>query len=187
MEYWILILGTLFFALQSMRSRRTITAALWLAGLSALVSALFYALGGWQVAVIELSVGAGLVTILFVFAINIAGERLGEGKAIVPKALAAGTALLDTLLLGWFLLPTKPALASAPEAPFVDVLWRARGLDVQVQIALIFAGVLGLLGLLAEAKAPLKAPVAEQVAARRQRELEALEATSLKQEKELVP
>jgi hypothetical protein len=40
---------------------------------------------------------------------------------------------------------------------------------------LIFAGVLGLLGLLAEAKAPLAYPVAEEVAARRERELEELQ------------
>jgi len=54
-----------------------IASALWLAGVSALVSIMCYLLGAYAVAVIELSVGAGLVTVLFVFAISIAGE---EGK-----------------------------------------------------------------------------------------------------------
>jgi Tfp pilus assembly protein PilV len=57
-------------------------------------------------------------------------------------------------------------------------LWQARGLDVLVQIVLIFAGVLGLLGLLAEAAAPLDQPAAHEVAAERQRQLQALERTA---------
>ena len=36
------------------------------------------------------------------------------------------------------------------EAPFASVLWQERGFDVLVQIGLIFAGVLGILGLLRE-------------------------------------
>ena len=64
------------------------------------------------------------------------------------------------------------------------MIWQTRGLDVLVQVVLIFSGVLGLLGLLAEEKAPLEYPVAEQVASRRERELEAMEEQAL--EKELV-
>lgn len=55
-------------------------------------------------------------------------------------------------------------------------------MDVLVQIVLIFSGVLGLLGLLAEAKAPLKYPVAEEVAAKREQELEELYMPNAKEE-----
>jgi len=53
-----------------------------------------------------------------------------------------------------------------------------------VQVVLIFAGVLGLLGLLGEVKAPLQYPVAEEVAAQRERELQTLQQQSLELEKE---
>ncbi len=95
-----------------------------------------------------------------------------------------GVVLLNALLLGWFLLPMVPQVAKGMEAPFSTVLWQQRGLDILVQIALIFAGVLGLLGLLAEAKAPLDQPIAEEVAARRESDLKALEEASLEKEKE---
>jgi Tfp pilus assembly protein PilV len=57
-------------------------------------------------------------------------------------------------------------------------MWQARGLDVLVQMVLIFAGVLGLLGLLAESAAPLDHAVAKAVAAGRERDLNVLERTS---------
>ena len=47
---------------------------LWLAAVSALVGLLLYQLGAWEIAVIELSVGAGLVTVLMVFAITMIGD-----------------------------------------------------------------------------------------------------------------
>ncbi len=71
----LIVAATLVCALQAVRSRRLLMSALWLAGASALVALMMYLLGAPEVAVIELSVGAGLVTVLFVFAINIAGEE----------------------------------------------------------------------------------------------------------------
>ena len=58
---------------------------------------------------------------------------------------------------------------------FADVFWQGRGLDVLVQVVLIFSGVLGFLGLLAEAKAPLEGSLAEAVTSGRDLELKALE------------
>ena len=75
MSQLILIILSVIFAVQAIRAYRLLNSALWLAGVSALVSLIFYLMSATQVAVIELSVGAGLVTILFVFAISIAGSR----------------------------------------------------------------------------------------------------------------
>ena len=47
-------------------------------------------LGAPEIAVIELSVGAGLVTVLFVFAINLTGEENLDAKRMMPKPLAWG-------------------------------------------------------------------------------------------------
>ncbi len=174
-----LVLVTVAFAAQALRARRLLYSALWLAGASAVLATALYQLGAAMVAVIELSVGAGLVTVLFVFAINVAGEEGTVGPPVVP-VWAGGTAVLVALvLIGALALPMPgPASAGAPEGTFAQTLWEARGLDVLVQMVLIFAGVLGLLGLLAETGAPLDQPVARAVAAERQRQLQALERTA---------
>ncbi len=192
MLFLTLILGAGLCAVQSMRARRMINAALWLAGASALLSVVFYLSGGREVAVIELSVGAGLVTILFVFAINIAGDAPAGDQSIPPTTVILGLPLANLILLAWFL---KPASSIAPvetaEPLFSVVMWQGRGLDVLVQIVLIFAGVLGLIGLLAEAKPPLEGPAADAFVAQREQDLWALEKAAMEPEhvaeKEPVP
>jgi hypothetical protein len=103
------------------------------------------------VAVIELSVGAGLVTILFVFAINIAGDESIKAETVVPKPLVWIAVLAAVVLLGWFSLPGWSAqLAPASQGLFTKTLWEERGLDTLLQLIFVFAGVLGVLALLAE-------------------------------------
>ena len=69
--------------------------------------------------------------------------------------------------------------------PLNGVLWHQRGLDVLVQVVLIFSGVLGLLGLLAEVKPPLAGSAAEEISAERDRELQAMEGQLSGQEEPL--
>lgn len=174
----VLLLVSLAFAAQALRARRLLYSALWLAGASAVLATAFYQLGAPMVAVIELSVGAGLVTVLFVFAINVAGEENLAGPSVVPVWIGGTVVLVAMVLIGALALPMPGAAAAAGEGTFAETLWQARGLDVLVQIVLIFAGVLGLLGLLAEAAAPLDQPAAHEMAAERQRQLQALEKTA---------
>ena len=56
----LLIVVTLIFALQAILAKQLITSALWLAGVSALCSVLFFLFGAQLVAVIEADVGARL-------------------------------------------------------------------------------------------------------------------------------
>jgi NADH:ubiquinone oxidoreductase subunit 6 (subunit J) len=172
----LVILATVF-SIGAIRAGRLLTSALWLAGVSALVATVFYLYGARQVAVIELSVGAGLVTVLFVFAISIAGDDIIDTRPVLPKSFFIGICLLFVLLLGWFILPgsINPSTVVGAEGSMNDVFWHQRGLDVLVQVVLIFSGVLGLLGLLAEAKAPLEGSAAEEIVAERDRELQAME------------
>lgn len=201
---WIALLigAMLVFAIQAIRAKRLLHSAIWLAGASALLSIMFYRFGAYYVAVIELSVGAGLVTVLFVFAVGIAGEELLDLKPLVPRPITWVLVSVILFLLGYFILSfdykndlpqTEQSIVSAvqtsdtdPEAPIQIVIWEERGLDVLAQIVLIFSGVMGLLGLLAEAKSPLQKPMAEEVAARRERELLDLEERFAQKEKELA-
>lgn len=171
----ILIVVTLMFTWQAARAARLLAAAVWLAGVSALVSILCYRLGAPQVAAIELSIGAGLVTVLFVFAISISGEESIGERPLVPGWLAGVVALAGAILLGLFFLPVIPSGAPSSSQPLAEVMWGERTLDMYVQIVLIFSGVLGMLGLLSERKAPLEYPAVAEVAAQRERDLAALE------------
>ncbi len=175
-----LVAVLLVFAVQAIRARGLVPSALWLAGVSALTAVLLYMFGARLVAVIELSVGAGLVTVLFVFAINIAGDDAIERKTVPPAGLIAAFAALFMLLLGRFVWPAElPQPASVAEPSLYIVMWQVRGLDLMVQVVLIFSGVLGLLGLLAEAKAPLEGSLAQEVAAGRDLEMQSMEAQVL--------
>jgi uncharacterized MnhB-related membrane protein len=146
----LLVLAAIYSAYRSMRSQRLLIVTLWLALTSALVSVLLFQLGAPEVAVIELSVGAGLVTVLFVFAFSIVGEDTFDELTIVPRPLVWALVLLVSFLLGWFVLPQSGEMRTAVELPLTRLLWEQRGLDVLAQIILIFAGVMGLLGLLNE-------------------------------------
>ena len=149
--YVLLGLATLICAVQAIRSGRLLISAIWLAGASALSALIMYLLGAQQVAVIELSVGAGLVTVLFVFAINISGEEVFKPARLVSKPLAAAIALLVVGLLIWMNSGLPAATTgSGMLLPFNTVLWDIRGIDIVLQGILVFAGVLAVLGLMAE-------------------------------------
>jgi NADH:ubiquinone oxidoreductase subunit 6 (subunit J) len=141
-------------AFMAFRARQLIVSALWLAGCSAILSLLMYLLGAYAVAVIELSVGAGLVTVLFVFAISIAGDETIEMKSIIPRPIALIVSLVSIVLLGFMTISSLVSLPATTESSFSEVLWQQRGLDMLVQSGLLFAAVVGMLGLLSEAKVP---------------------------------
>lgn len=166
MVYSLVIAGTLICAFLAIQVKRLLYSALWLAGASALTALLLYMLGAPEIAVVELSVGAGLVTILFVFAINITGEELSQdnhpsaaAKNLVkgiPKSLIWIILVLIIGLLGWMNLPELNQLSPAISSPttsmkiFTQMVWDIRSPDVILQIVLIFTGMLSVLGLLDE-------------------------------------
>ncbi len=160
----ITVAAILVCAVQAIRATRLLVSAIWLAGASATTALLMYVLGAAEVAVIELSVGAGLVTVLFVFAINIAGdEPLAPGSRI-PKPIAWIVTLGSLVLTAAFTLPRVGVPLPLPGADrFATALWESRAADVLLQVALIFAGVLGVIGLLAEEPEPQAAPAGSPI------------------------
>jgi uncharacterized MnhB-related membrane protein len=157
MVHIVVVAAILICSVQAVRAPRLLLSALWLAGASAATALLIYLLGAPELAVIDLSVGAGLVTVLFVFAINISGEEALVLSPIVPRPLAWGMVLVSILLLAWMnadLFFIEVEMHQAVQSEFKHVLWEDRALDLLLQIALIFTGVLGVLGLLAESQQP---------------------------------
>ncbi len=145
----LIVVASLACALRAIRSPRLLLSAIWLAAASALVALLLYRLGAPELAVIELSVGAGLVTVLFVFAINIAGDQPLPSRPLVPRPLAWTALALAAVLLAWFVVPGVREVVAPPDGSrFAVVLWETRALDLLLQVMLIFSGVLGVVGLL---------------------------------------
>ncbi len=149
----VIVLGATVCAYRAITGVRILTSTIYLAFVSATTAVLLYQFGAAQVAVIELSVGAGLVTVLLVYAISVVGDDATDaGGAVVPRSMAVTLSLLSVTMLGWmaFALPARSGLTAAP--PLSRSLWELRVLDVWIQMVLIFAGVLGILGLLAESR-----------------------------------
>ena len=148
--YAALLLVALFCAYRAMVAKRILSAALYLASISACVSAVLYLLGAQEVAVIELSVGAGLVTVLLVYALSVVGEDALDPSSVVLKPLAYCLAAGVAIVLVWLIFPVSGIGSSLIAPKLAAILWQQRVLDVWVQIVLIFSGVLGILGLLSE-------------------------------------
>jgi uncharacterized MnhB-related membrane protein len=147
----LVLAGMLICAIMAIIAARLLISALWLAGCSALLGIALALLGAPEVGVLELSVGAGLVTVIFVFAISLAGEEPALSKSVVPRPLAWVLMAVFAVLLVWLTVPRllAPALPSA-YLPMINAIWDARALDTLLQVALIFCGVLGSLGLLSD-------------------------------------
>jgi len=150
LTYGLFFVGAVFFAYRAIVSKRILPATIYLACISALVSSVLYLLGAAQVAVMELSVGAGLVTVLLVYAVSVVWDDAMDPPSVVPKPLAFAVVGLLAVLLGWMAYPAIPAYFEHGSLSLAVSLWQSRVLDVWIQIALIFSGVMGVLGLLSE-------------------------------------
>jgi uncharacterized MnhB-related membrane protein len=146
----ILFSGAVICAILAIQARRLLSSALWLAGVSGLMALGFYLIGAHEIAVIELSVGAGLVTVLFVFAIAIAGDEAMSAPKLLPRPVIWAIVALFVALLGWVSLSWGEGTSPAASGSFSETLWEERALDVLVQAALIFGGTLAVLGILAK-------------------------------------
>lgn len=160
-----LVILAVIAAIQALRVRRRLESAVWLGGVSLLLGGLFYRLGAHTLAVIEVSIGAGLITILIVLAISVVGDWEAPMTPVVPRLLAGGFATASGVLLLLIVLPAVPhseCCVSTP-ATFAQALWQDRLLDVLLQTVMIFTGVISLLGLLtpAPARRPQPHPLTE--------------------------
>ena len=151
-SFFFIILGlvAVYCSYRAMLAQRLLSSILYLACVSAAVSVILYLLGAQQVAVIELSVGAGLVTVLLVYALSVVGDDAADLLSVIPKPLALTLVGLSAILVGFMIFPLVEPPLNVTSFSLTIILWQQRVLDVWIQIALIFSGVLGVLGLLSE-------------------------------------
>ncbi len=146
-----LLVGLVIFAVLAILLRDLLKSAISLAVASLLLGIVFFRMNAPYAGVFEISVVAGLITVLFVLTIALtkAGDEVRESKLanwIFPLVFVAFI-VIDALVMKG-LLGKIPALASGAETgSFGDVLWKARTYDLVGQIAVILAGVFAVLAL----------------------------------------
>jgi NADH-quinone oxidoreductase subunit J len=158
---WIILaLSLVVFAVLAVMVRSLLKAAISLALTSAVLTMIMFVMKSPLAAVFELSVCAGLITVVFISAISMTRTRTEEETKAKKRERIKRFAYLPVILvvaftaLLWFawtrmdfnmFIKTTKTVSSVRE-----VLWNSRQLDILGQIIIILAGVFGIVVLFKE-------------------------------------
>lgn len=145
----ILLILLVLSALAAIMRRSLIHAAIALALTSIFLTIIMFRLGAPLAAVFELSVCAGLITVIFMSTISLSRPVLPEDISkhaqdrlkrfwYLPVIL-----IVAAIALGGYILPVIPIAAPVQEPPIREVLWNFRQFDLIGQIIVLLAGVFG--------------------------------------------
>jgi NADH:ubiquinone oxidoreductase subunit 6 (subunit J) len=146
----LLLVGLVLFSVMAILVKDLLKAAISLAVASLLLGIIFFRMNAPYAGVFEISVVAGLITVLFMLTIALTkGGDSAESKvaSFAFPAFFVVFIVIDALIMKK-LIQKVPALPGPEEAgTFGQVLWNTRTLDLVGQIAVIFAGVFAVLAL----------------------------------------
>jgi NADH-quinone oxidoreductase subunit J len=149
--YLISILGLVVFSILAVLIKDLLKAALSLMGASIFLAVTFFFMKAYYAGVFEISVVAGLITVLFVSTIGlIRSEDFKESKVptIIFPLFFIWFIIIDILIFGAFINRFPVMGYRIPEAgTFGEVFWQKRTFDLVGQIGIIFAGVFSVLAL----------------------------------------
>jgi NADH-quinone oxidoreductase subunit J len=145
-----LLIGLLAFSILAILSRDLLKSAISLAVASIFLALVFFRMNAVYAGVFELSVVAGLITVLFITAITLTrgdGDVAeSRGHRIVFPLFFLALAVVDLLVMKK-LLGQIPATQGSESGTFSQVLWNQRTFDLVGQVGAISAGVLAVLAL----------------------------------------
>ena len=147
----VLLTGLVLFSILAILSKDLIKSAISLALASLLLGVIFFRMGAHYAGVFEISVVAGLITVLFILTIALTKAEGEVRESKLPK-LVFPLFFVVFILIDFFvmkgLLQKIPALPeTAEQGTFGDVLWKQRTFDLIGQLAVILAGVFSVLAL----------------------------------------
>jgi len=147
----VLLSGLVVFSILAILSKDLLKSAISLAIASLLLGIIFFRMSAPYAGVFEISVVAGLITVLFILTIALtkAEGDVREAKLakIVFPLFFVIFILIDVSVMK-SLLQKIPALPETAErGTFGDVLWKQRTFDLVGQLAVILAGVFSVLAL----------------------------------------
>ncbi|MBP1659617.1 MAG: nuoJ [Candidatus Aminicenantes bacterium] len=146
-----LLIALVIFSVLAIVLKDLLRSAISLAVSSLLLGIVFFRMNAPYAGVFEISVVAGLITVLFILTIALtkSGDEVRESRLVnwVFPVVFVAFIVIDALVMKG-LMGKIPALAAGAESgTFGDVLWRGRTLDLVGQIAVILAGVFAVLAL----------------------------------------
>ena len=152
MLHLILLVGILVSAVLAVWLHDLLAAAVGLSLASALLAILFFELDAGTAAIFELSVGAGLLAVLFISAISLvkAGRESRDARTGVLGKLT--TLLIFGLVGSIFFYAARTILAHPPtlikqavSATVNEIVWGPRAFDVLGQAIILFGSMLGVI------------------------------------------
>ncbi len=147
----LLLTGLVLFSILAILSKDLLKSAISLAVASLLLGIVFFRMGASYAGVFEISVVAGLITVLFILTIALTKaegdvRESNLAKVVFPLFFVAFI-IIDALVMKG-LIQKIPALpGTAEQGAFGDVLWKQRSFDLIGQLAIILAGVFSVLAL----------------------------------------
>jgi len=153
----IILISLIAFALWTIVTRSLLRSAIGLAAVSAILTIIMFSLSAPYAAVFELSVCAGLISVLFVSTISLThGQTKKEILDHMRERLKRFWYLpFIILILGVILFYTNLKFNLALPAPEVQtdvrsILWRSRQIELIGQIIILLTGVFGVVVLFKE-------------------------------------
>ncbi|MGE5599097.1 MAG: hypothetical protein ACM3XS_06930, partial [Bacteroidota bacterium] len=129
-----------------------LVAAVGLSLVSVFLATLFYEMGAATAAIFELSVGAGLLSILFISSISLVKaarearqDRTGLARRVLACLNLAVVGGVFAYALRVILVDPAAAVAVATQGSVPAVLWGPRVLDALLQAVILFGGMLGII------------------------------------------
>ncbi len=156
---FVILIALVLFSLWTVMTRSLIRSAIGLALTSAILTIAMFRLNSPIAAVFELSVCAGLISVLFVSTISLTHPETREEAMqhmkdrltrfwYLPVIVIVAVVILSAMRMNLhFNLPTPDA-----EKDVQSVMWNLRQLDLFGQIIVLLTGVFGVVILLKEAK-----------------------------------
>jgi NADH-quinone oxidoreductase subunit J len=147
----LLLIGLVVFAVLAVLLRDLLKAAISLAVASIFLAIIFFRMNATYAGVFEISVVAGLITVLFISTIALTkGESDVQESKVVNVLFPIFFVLfiiIDIIVMKTLINRLTSAHFPAPQGNFGQVLWGTRTLDLIGQIGVIFAGVFAVIAL----------------------------------------
>jgi NADH-quinone oxidoreductase subunit J len=146
-----LLLGLVLCSILAVFFSDLLKAAISLAGASVFLALVLFEMGATYAGVFEISVVAGLITVLFIATISLT-EKKEDAKhnkrmRLLFPLVFIGFILIDVLVMSQYLVKLTSLAGPAETGVFGQVFWGGRTFDLVAQIAIILAGVFCVLAL----------------------------------------
>jgi NADH-quinone oxidoreductase subunit J len=146
-----LLLGLVVCSILAVFFSDLLKAAISLAGASVFLAMIFFELGATYAGVFEISVVAGLITVLFIATISLTKKEEGikhnRWMRLLFPLVFMGFVLIDFVVVRQYLGGLTALSGPAETGGFGRVFWGGRTFDLVAQIAIILAGVFCVLAL----------------------------------------